>query len=273
MWPLIGGSHLPQSITFWKGSLNLDVGPCRVATEHFANTRWFKPYRWSVVLAMTLQMCSEPDCSRTSRKQRNHFVSSGVLPCPQQGINSLRNIPDGGCNSLQTNAMLEDMSLNCLLLFLSEQKCRDCLAKASGKSWSSTCSVWTLGSAVRGPFLPAWHPCHSPQLLPLRWWCWSPQATKSWRGRGVWETSFMPLMVVFVVYSLSHDQLFVTPWILSPWDFPDKNTGMGWHFLHQGIFPNRDQTHVSCIARKILYHWAPGKANATGASLQIFFFF
>ena len=128
-------------------------------------------------------------------------------------------------------------------------------------------------SLWRGPFLPAWNPCRSPQLLPRRWWCWSPQATKSWRGRGVWETSFMPLMVVFVVYSLSHDQLFVTPWILPPWDFPDKNTGMGWHFLRQGISPNRDQTHVSCIARKILYHWAPGKANATGASLQIFFFF
>lgn len=158
MWPLIGGSHLPQSITFWKGSLNLDVGPRRVATEHLANTRWFKPYRWSVVLAMTLQMCSEPDCSRTSGKQINHFVSSRVLPCPQQGISSLRNIPDGGCNSLQTNAMLEDVSLNCLLLFLSEQKCRDCLAKASGKSWSSTCSVWTLGIAVKGALSPCVEP-------------------------------------------------------------------------------------------------------------------
>ena len=104
--------------------------------------------------AMTLQMCSEPDCSRTSGKQINRFVSSGVLPCPQQGISSLRNIPDGGCNSLQTNAMLEDVSLNCLLLFLSEQKCRDCLAKASGKSWSSTCSVWTVGSAVKGALSP-----------------------------------------------------------------------------------------------------------------------
>ena len=26
--------------------------------------------------------------------------------------------------------------------------------------------------------------------------------------------------------------------LLSPWDFPDKNTGVGFHFLLQGIFPN-----------------------------------
>ena len=42
---------------------------------------------------------------------------------------------------------------------------------------------------------------------------------------------------------------FVTPWtvacqsiegcrLLCPWDSPDKNTGMGCHFLFQDIFPN-----------------------------------
>ena len=25
-------------------------------------------------------------------------------------------------------------------------------------------------------------------------------------------------------------------WLLCPWDFPDKNTGVGYHFLFQGIF-------------------------------------
>ena len=34
---------------------------------------------------------------------------------------------------------------------------------------------------------------------------------------------------------------FVTPWtipsrLLCPWDFPDKKTGVGYHFLLQGIF-------------------------------------
>ena len=33
-----------------------------------------------------------------------------------------------------------------------------------------------------------------------------------------------------------------------PWNSPDKNTGVGCHFFLQGIFPTRDQTHISCIA-------------------------
>ena len=46
-------------------------------------------------------------------------------------------------------------------------------------------------------------------------------------------------------HSLSHVQLFVTPWTPEasqgpwdfPWDFPGKNTGVGCHALFQGIFP------------------------------------
>ena len=46
------------------------------------------------------------------------------------------------------------------------------------------------------------------------------------------------------VKSLSHVQLFVTPWtpptrLLHPWDSPGKNTGVGCHFLLQGIFPTQ----------------------------------
>ena len=36
---------------------------------------------------------------------------------------------------------------------------------------------------------------------------------------------------------------FVTPWpvarLLCPWDFPRENTGVGCHFLLQGIFPTQ----------------------------------
>ena len=38
---------------------------------------------------------------------------------------------------------------------------------------------------------------------------------------------------------LSHVWLFGTPWtvsLLCPWNFPGKNTGVGCHFLFQGIF-------------------------------------
>ena len=43
---------------------------------------------------------------------------------------------------------------------------------------------------------------------------------------------------------LCHIQLFVTPWIVAcqaplSWDFPGKNTGVGCHFLLQGIFPTQ----------------------------------
>ena len=42
--------------------------------------------------------------------------------------------------------------------------------------------------------------------------------------------------------------------LLCPWDFPGKNTGVGCHFLLQGIFPTRDWTrvsYVSCIANSL----------------------
>ena len=58
---------------------------------------------------------------------------------------------------------------------------------------------------------------------------------------------------IVVVKSLSHIQLFATSWTLAcqapcPWDFPGKNTGVGVHFLSQGIFP----THGS---NPHLLHW------------------
>ena len=42
----------------------------------------------------------------------------------------------------------------------------------------------------------------------------------------------------------SHVQLFVILWtvaarLLCPWDSPGKNTGVGFHPLHQGVFPTQ----------------------------------
>ena len=40
---------------------------------------------------------------------------------------------------------------------------------------------------------------------------------------------------------------------------------MGFHFLLQGIFPSQDQTQVcrvSCMDRRIPYHWVPWEAQA-----------
>ena len=41
----------------------------------------------------------------------------------------------------------------------------------------------------------------------------------------------------------------------SPWDFPGKNTGVGCHFLLQGIFPTQWLNPSLLLGRWILYHW------------------
>ena len=55
--------------------------------------------------------------------------------------------------------------------------------------------------------------------------------------------------------SLSHVQLFATPWtiairLLSPWNLPGRNTGVGCHFLLQGIVPTQGlNRHLFCLLR------------------------
>ena len=61
-------------------------------------------------------------------------------------------------------------------------------------------------------------------------------------------------------------QLFTTQWTVThpaPWDYPDKNTGVSWHFLFKGIFQTQDGTWVFCVSsigRWILYHWVTWEA-------------
>ena len=45
------------------------------------------------------------------------------------------------------------------------------------------------------------------------------------------------------------------------WDFPGRNTGVGCISFSRGSSWPRDQTHVSCIGRQILYHWATREAQ------------
>ena len=71
-------------------------------------------------------------------------------------------------------------------------------------------------------------------------------------------------MLLLFSHSVLSDS-FATPWTVAcqvplSMDFPVKNTGVSCHFLLQGIFLTRDQTHVSCIGRQILYHWATREA-------------
>ena len=58
-------------------------------------------------------------------------------------------------------------------------------------------------------------------------------------------TSLLRIFLKELVKSLSRTRLFVTAWIvactklLRPWDFQGKSTGVGCHFLLQGIFPTQ----------------------------------
>ena len=51
--------------------------------------------------------------------------------------------------------------------------------------------------------------------------------------------------------------------LLCPWDFPGKNTGMGWHFLLQGLFPTQGLNLCLLHYKQILYHWAIREAHTT----------
>ena len=59
-------------------------------------------------------------------------------------------------------------------------------------------------------------------------------------------------------------QPFATSWTVTHqaplWNFPSMKTGMGCHSLYQGSSRPKDKTHVSCIGRQALYHWATREA-------------
>ena len=48
--------------------------------------------------------------------------------------------------------------------------------------------------------------------------------------------------------------------LLSPWYFPGKSTGMGCHFLLQGIFPSQESSSCLPHCRRILYSWVTKEA-------------
>ena len=62
------------------------------------------------------------------------------------------------------------------------------------------------------------------------------------------------------VKSISRARLFATAWIvactklLRPWDFQGKSTGVGCHFLLQGIFPTQGSNPGLSHCRQTLYH-------------------
>ena len=84
------------------------------------------------------------------------------------------------------------------------------------------------------------------------------------------------------VKSLSHAWLFATPWIvawtklLRPWDFQGKSTGVGCHFLLQGIFPTQGSNPGLSHCRQTLYclrHWIIDTRNYFSCHILILAYF
>ena len=65
---------------------------------------------------------------------------------------------------------------------------------------------------------------------------------------------------------LSGIRLLATPWtlparLLHPWDFPGKITGVGCHFLHQGIVPTQGSNPGLLYCRQTFYHLSHNGVN------------
>ena len=56
--------------------------------------------------------------------------------------------------------------------------------------------------------------------------------------------------------------------LFCPWDFSHKNTGAGWHFLLQGIFPTQGPNPRLLLGRWIHYHWATWKLVCNDFSIK-----
>ena len=83
-------------------------------------------------------------------------------------------------------------------------------------------------------------------------------------------------MLIHTTCMLNHVWLFATPQTSPPrllclWDSPDKNTGVGCHFLLQGAFLTQaSNLPLLCLLhfRQILYHWATRKIHTRIAVFQ-----
>ena len=63
-------------------------------------------------------------------------------------------------------------------------------------------------------------------------------------------------------------------WELSPWNFPGKNTGVGCHFLLQGIFPtqglNLGLLHCTQIVYRLSHQVSPWAMLESSNSIVVY---
>ena len=81
------------------------------------------------------------------------------------------------------------------------------------------------------------------------------------------KVEFLIYIILYAALQLlSHVWFFATPWTvarqapLSVGFSREKNTGVGWHFHLQIIFPTQGSNRHLLHCRRILYHWATEEA-------------
>ena len=130
-----------------------------------------------------------------------------------------------------------------------------CLTPSSwqfaGSVWYSLvsgASFWALSSLSRG----IW-------CSPCRYVCvQSPLSSKGTSHTGL-GAHLIPESLCEVKVLVAQSRPILPPhglWparLLCPWNSPGKNNGVGCHFLLQTSSQPRDQTHISCTSRQILY--------------------
>ena len=93
----------------------------------------------------------------------------------------------------------------------------------------------------------------------------------------IWPTgkSCILYIVIVIMKSLSRVRFFATPWTVAnqgppSMDCPGRNTGVGCHFLLQGIFPSQGLNPGLPHCRQILYHLShQGRPNFIYSSMLI----
>ena len=124
---------------------------------------------------------------------------------------------------------------------------------SSGSSWPRN---WTRVSCIAGRFFTSWARREGRKQNGG-----SPEMSVSWDPESVGGLPSSGLSGGCIV---TNSWLCVTPWTVArqaplSMGFPGRNTGVGCHFLLQGIFP--DQAWSLCLLHWVLCHWAAWEAG------------
>ena len=128
---------------------------------------------------------------------------------------------------------------------------------------SSFWKFWSMISAFGFPRFSMFSSLKSFHGLAWVYWCHLQTELIEWLLKNQFRS--FPSTMDYHVHTCSRSVMpdsFVIPWTVvrqAPLSrsFSGKNTGVGCHFLLQGIFPTRDWTFISwvfCVGRWVLYH-------------------